>query len=201
MNRMFGRSGCGFGTTRSTQVRISVSRQSRSGVVATALPTGPTAAAHCGPTAGSTTPVVGSAATVTTHLVRILSSDLRARVSASAGSCPFVTYTSFFTKSATPLPICFWHRRCADRALAFAAGGLFGPYASATPSTVRLPEHAGAGSIRHVAVGPERSRLSLHLTDCLIVLRAALASSVVVHCADAHVAAPPTSPPASTMAT
>jgi hypothetical protein len=87
---MFGRSGCGFGTTRSTQVRMSVSRQSRSATASTVPPIGGIAAAHCTPTAGSTTPVTGSAATGIAHLSTTLSSDRRARSSASAGERPLV---------------------------------------------------------------------------------------------------------------
>src|SRR5262245_13392128 len=64
-------------------------------------------------------------------------------------------------------------------------------------SVVRLPEHAGGGRVEQVAVGPERRSLSLHFVAFLTDLRAVLASSAVVHCADAHVAAPATSPPAS----
>ena len=88
MKTMFGRSGCGFGPQRSTHTPRSVRRQRRSAALSTPLPGGGSAAAHCGPTAGTTTPLA-SWATMTKHLLRSLSSCLRALRSAFASGMPF----------------------------------------------------------------------------------------------------------------
>src|SRR6476660_8273576 len=88
-------------------------------------------------------------------------------------------------KLATAVPIAFWHASCVFNAglPTAAAGGLLAPSASATTSATRLPLHAGGATIRHVAVGPVRSRLLLHATALRTLRCTSLASGIVVHCA------------------